>query len=194
MADWKDVAAKVAEILPAAGATFAGPLGGGIGLAIKALANAFGITSAEPKPDQVMTAIAADPQALLKLQLAMVDFQKAEMEEETKRLKMELEDVQSARQRQIEVEKATGKRDVNLYVLAWTIIGGFLGLTGLLLYYSYLGKQIADQTGVLYMLLGTLSTSFGMVVGYFFGSSRGSAEKSIAIERSAAALAAKVKA
>jgi len=45
---------------------------------------------------------------------------------------------------------------------------------------------ITDQTGVLFMLFGTLSTSFGMVVGYFFGSSKGSADKSMELANIAA--------
>lgn len=183
MATWQDVAAKVIDLLPAAGATFAGPVGGGVGLAIKTIASAFGIESADPKPDEVLTAIQADPQAALKLQLAVMDFNKSMAEEETKRLGMELADVQSARQRQVEVEKATGKIEVNLYILAWFIIIGLFVLTGLLLYFSYEGKVIADQTGVLFMLLGTLSTSFGMVVSYFFGSSKGSADKSMLLAK-----------
>ena len=100
--------------------------------------------------------------------------------EETKAF---LADVQSARARQTEHEKATGKTDINLYILAWVLVGGFLGLTSFLIWFAYQGKPIVDQSGVLYMLLGTMSTAFGMVVGYFFGSSKGSADRAAAIDK-----------
>jgi hypothetical protein len=35
------------------------------------------------------------------------------------------------RQREVETAKATGKRDINLYVLAWTVICCFFTLVGL---------------------------------------------------------------
>jgi len=89
-------------------------------------------------------------------------------------MKARLADVQSARTRQVESEKAIGRRDTNLYTLAWCIIVGFFGLMAILLFV----KIPDDSTGVIFMLFGSLSAAFGGVVSYFFGSSKGSADKS----------------
>jgi len=180
--DWKDIVSKITSAAPLVGSLF-GPAGTLVGTGVKLLASALGV---EPTQEAVMQEIASNPEALLKLK----EFEgnnRVELEKlAIQRAGMEYADTADARKRQTDSEKATGKRDVNLYVLAWTIIGGFFGLTGGLLYFSYSGKPIVDQSGVLFMLLGTLSTSFGMVVGYFFGSSKGSADKSMELAQLAA--------
>jgi uncharacterized membrane-anchored protein YitT (DUF2179 family) len=69
--------------------------------------------------------------------------------------------------------KATGKRDYNLYILAWTVVVGFFGLCAALLF-----KAIPDgQNDIVYVLFGGLVTGFSTVLAYFFGSSKGSADK-----------------
>jgi len=176
--DWGKVVSTISGAAPLLGSLF-GPAGTAVGTiasaGIKLVASALGV---EPTQDAIADAIATDPAAALKLKefemTNMLELQKLTIQQ----LGMELTDVQNARQRQVEHEKATGKSDTTLYILAWTIIAGFFSLTLTLLYFSYSGKPITDQTGVLFMLMGTLSTAFGMVVGYFFGSSKGSADKS----------------
>lgn len=176
--EWSSVVSAIGKAAPLIGSLF-GPAGTAVGAlagtGITLAARALGV---EPTQDAVAQAIATDPQAALKLAQFEMEH-KIELEKlDIRRLEIEMADVQSARNRQVEHEKATGSTDYNLYILAWTIIGGFFGLTGMLLYFSYSGKPITDNTGVLFMLLGTLSTAFGMVVGYFFGSSAGSQAKS----------------
>lgn len=164
--DFKDILSKITEIAPLAGSFFGAP-GIAVGTAIKVLGKTFGLGE-DAKPEDIIKAL-GDPDAQLKLIAAQNAYELEVMKES-------LKDVQSARQRQIEHEKATGKSDTNLYILAWTIVLGFFALTGALLYFSYSGKPIVDASGVLFMLLGTLSTAFGMVIGYFFGSSSGAAQ------------------
>ena len=171
--DWKEIAAKVTSAAPLLGSLF-GPAGTLIGTGVKLFASALGV---EPTEEAVLKELTNNPESLLKLK----EFEgnnKVELERlAIQRVSMEYADTADARKRQTDSERATGKRDYNLYVLAWTIIGGYFGLTSMLLYFSYTGKPIQDATGVLFMLFGTLSTAFGMVVGYFFGSSKGSADK-----------------
>ena len=69
------------------------------------------------------------------------------------------------------------KKDIQRYILAWMIIVGFIGLTGYLLHLSDTGKTLADSTGSVFMLLGTIATAFGIVIQYFFGSTKASGEK-----------------
>lgn len=174
MGDWKAVASVVSSLAPTVGATFGGPVGAGVGIAIKALAGAFGITDANPQPDAVKAAMEADPDALLKVRMAEIEFQRIQLEEETKRMGMEIQDLKDARARQIEHEKTIGGTDWNLYALAWLLVIGFFILTGLMYFYP-LPKE---SVGPINQLFGALVAGFSGVIGYFFGSSQGSAVKS----------------
>ena len=177
--DLKDIISKITSAAPLLGSLF-GPGGTLIGTGVKLLSSALGV---EPTEQAVMAELSTNPDALLKLK----EFEgnnKVELEKlAIQRAAMDFADTADARKRQVEHEKSTGKTDTNLYILAWVIIIGFFFLTGMLLYFSYQGKSIVDSTGVLFMLLGTLSTAFGLVVGYFFGSSKGSADKQSIIAR-----------
>lgn len=185
MAEEKSIFQKIGDAIADYAPTLAGVLtatgvGAPIGAAVGAagvLARTFGL-GGDAKPEDVLKAITSDPEIALKARMADQAYSLELRKQEIEELKARLADVQSARGRQIESEKLTGKRDINLYALAWLIVGGFFLLTGGLLYFSYQGKPIVDSSGVLFMLLGTLATGFGMVLQYFFGSSKGSADKS----------------
>lgn len=188
MASWQDVVGQVLEYAPQAGAALGTVVpgvgtvaGGAAGMAIKAIAGLFGIKSPDPTPEEVHAAIAADPEAALKLKKLDYEFamamRQADKEEHVAELNAVKEEMASARSRQIEHEKATGKTDTNLYVLAWVIVGGFLSLVGMLLFFAHQGVNMSDSSGILYMLLGTLAASFGSVIGFFFGTSMSSRNK-----------------
>jgi hypothetical protein len=172
---WKEIGDNIVQYAPTLGAALA-PVTGGvsaiIGTGVAALGKIFGLGS-NPDPDALKQAIATDPQSALKLALADSQFQLDQYRAETDRLSLQLKDTESARSRQVEHEKVTGHADINLYVLAWVIVIGFFALTGLLLFFSFQGKELSDGSGTLFMLLGTMATCFGMVIGYFFGSSTG---------------------
>jgi hypothetical protein len=175
--DWKDTIAKVTSAAPLLGSFF-GPPGTAIGGIVKLVASALGVA---PSEEAIAAEIQQNPEALLKLRelesTHRIELEKLLLEGE----RIRLADVQDARRRQTEGEKSSGKRDINLYALAWLLVLAFFLLTGMLLYFSYSGKSVTDQTGVLFMLLGTLSTAFGGVFQYFFGSSAGSTAKSATI-------------
>ena len=99
-------------------------------------------------------------------------FQAQANEFALKRMEIELQDVKDARKREQEVVRITGGKDYNLYILAWLVVLGFFTLTALLFKYKVEGNE------VVLVLFGALAQGFGMVLAYFFGSSRGSAEKS----------------
>lgn len=164
------------------GTLLGGPLGTAGGALVKLIGNQLGLKSEDTTPDNVMALLQADPAAMMKMrELELnnkLELQKLMLEAE----RIRLADVQSARQRQTESEKATGTRDINMYVLAWMVVAIFFALTGMLLYFSYNGKTVSDSTGVLFMLLGTLSSAFGGVLQYFFGSSKGSADRAKTID------------
>jgi hypothetical protein len=170
--DWKSVAGSIVQFAPTLGGAVGGPVGSAVGLAVSALAKVFGL-GPDATPDQINQAIQQDPEAALKLRMAEMDFELALNKQKLEEQEMFLKDIQSARQREIETTKATGKRDINQYVLAWVIVIGFFGLVSLLIFHE-LPK---DQNGVVFMLFGALAAGFGSVIGYYFGSSKGSAEK-----------------
>ena len=180
---WKTVGDGIVQYAPTLGALLAPATGGisaAVGGGIAILGKIFGL-GPSPNPDALKEAIAADPQAALKLSLAEQQFQLEMYKAETERIDGQLKDVQSARTRQIEHEKVTGEADTNLYVLAWVIIIGFFLLTGILLYFSFQGREVSDGSGTLFMLLGTMATCFGMVIGYFFGSSSGAMQMRVGL-------------
>lgn len=167
----------VTEYAPTIGgllAPFTGGTSAVVGAAVGALGKAFGLGET-PVPDELAKAIATDPQAALKLRLADQDFQLKMKELEIAEYKVQIDSIKNAQERQIEHEKITGKSDTNLYALAWTVVIGFLLLVIFLLYI----KVPEDQSGVIFMLFGSLATGFGQVLQYFFGSSKGSDAKTL---------------
>jgi lipopolysaccharide export LptBFGC system permease protein LptF len=67
----------------------------------------------------------------------------------------------------------TGKKDLNLYILAWTVVGGFFALCAILMEVSL--PEGSSQ--IVYLLFGGLVTGFTQVLGYFFGSYKSSNDK-----------------
>lgn len=167
--DWKSVGSAITKIVPMLGTVIAGPAAGG---AISIVTSALGLDG-DAQPDDVAKAIETDPDATLKLKQAEMDNQVELGKLALQNDSMYLQDRQSARQRQIESEKATGKRDGNLYVLAWTVVTGFFALCIVLMFVNL--PEGSSQ--VVFMLFGSLSTGFGTVLSYFFGSSKSSSDK-----------------
>ena len=171
--DWKDVAGTIGKAAPILGTILGGPAGGAIGGAISLISSALGLTKDETTPDRIAAILQADPNAMLELKKIeeqnRPELARIALEQD----KMYLEDVQDARKRQTESEKATGKRDYNLYVLAWLVVSAFFLLVGLLMKWTLPEGNI----GPVNQLFGAMSTGFGMVLQYFFGSSKGSADK-----------------
>ncbi len=87
--------------------------------------------------------------------------------------KLHVQNTQDARARELEIVKITGKKDYNLYILAWTVVFGFFALC------LYLMSKPLPQGSneVVFMLFGALASGFGVVLQYFFGSSKSSSDK-----------------
>jgi hypothetical protein len=160
--------------------------------AIGALAKAFGLPDTATHDDVLAAVQAADPEMKLKLISAENYFQLAKRDQDIQILKTnndllmsQLKDVQDARGRQTAHESKTGKSDTNLYVLAWVIMGGFFGtILGIIIMKIFAPTINLAGDPLLSLLLGSLSTDAGMVVGYFFGSSLGSQKKDALIYKS----------
>jgi hypothetical protein len=184
--DWKEVAAKISDLAPRVGSAVGGPVGALAGMAVQVLAKALGIPEAEVTPEKVAAAVEQDPDIRLKLMAAENDFTLKMRGLQIDELKADLADIQNARQADVERTKWTGKRDINLYVLAWVIIGGFIGLIVTMLVLQFVYGKVLQNDPLVTLLMGSLSTDAGMVVGYFFGSSMGSKDKDALVLRARA--------
>ncbi len=168
MAKWQEVVATVA---PGLATALGGPLAG---LAVGAIGKVFGLDSATQ--EQVATAISgASPSDLLALKQAEYDFQKhmADLGVDIERISAG--DRDSARQREAVTRDWTPK------ILAFVIMGSFVGMT-----YSVLYGQAKADSALVGTLIGYLSAKAEQVVAYYFGSSSSSEKKNQVIARMAA--------
>ena len=146
--------------------------------AVGALAKSFGLPETATHDDVLSAIQVADPETKVKIIAAENAYQLSVMGLQLQTYQAGLTDVQNARGREVDTTKATGKRDVNMFVLAWVIIGGFFGTIISIIAMKVLAPTVSLAADpMLSLLLGSLSTDAGMVVGYFFGSSRGSDTK-----------------
>jgi len=175
--DWKNIATKIMTFAPALAGALLGPAGSVVTTAaVSILTSALGL-SADATPEQVDALITDSPEIRVEIIKANQAFIIRQEEIALERFKTAVADIQDARGNVTDQVKATGKRDPNLYFLAWLTVIGFFVLAGTLLYFSYQGKPIQDSTGVLFMLFGALVAKFGTVYDFFFGSSSGSQSK-----------------
>lgn len=157
-----DVGKTISKYAPLLGAVVGGAPGGAIGSLV---ATAFG---ADPdKPEDMIDKIKADPQAGLKL----VEIQ-SNCEIELQKLAVQMA--------QVNFDNTKDARDHNVQSKSWmpevvSIISmiGFFGCIFMIAQYH----QEAQDEQVLYMLLGSVSMSFGAVINYWLGSSSSSKEK-----------------
>mgnify|MGYP001608593058 CR=1 FL=1 len=169
MADiWGSIKKTVAKVAPVLGNAILPGVGG---IAGTLLAEVLGV---ENDPEKIEVALQnATPEQLVKIKELEYAHKEKLIGFGVEQDRLYLADVQSARQREVDIVKTTGKKDINQYVLAWTIIVGFFLLCIFLLF-----RQIPQgQSDVIYLLFGGLESSFATVIGYFFGSSKCSAEK-----------------
>ena len=178
---WDNIKELIGTSAPVIGTLLGGPAGGAVGGLI---GKALGV---ENTPEAIEAELRNNPDALIRLkelenskELAILQ---AELEHkridvgsviDNKKLDNEkdqiyLADKQSARSRQTDSEKATGKVDVALYVIACVIVVAFF-VSILALIFITLDKQSGTYE-LLLMLFGALTTKFGTVVDYFFGAS-----------------------
>lgn len=130
----------------------------GSGFIVSGIAKLFGADS--NSEEDIIKKIQADPEAYLKLRAY-------ELEHYSSLLQIALEDKKSARQRETDFVKQTGKRDWILDFLSIFIVLGFFSLIMIVAFTKL------DQTDhdILYLLTGQLSGSFLLIISYYFGSS-----------------------
>lgn len=157
----------IKTVAPWIATALGGPLGG---MAITAAADALGIS--DKTESAIKAALSgATPEQMLALKNADNDFaakmQALGFENLETMTKLENEDRADARHREIETSDLTPK------ILAFVITGGFFGMLLAMLY-----NAIPDANrDILNIMLGALGTTWASVMAYYFGSTKGSAEK-----------------
>lgn len=167
--DWDSIKKLIGTSAPVLGTLIGGPAGAAVGSIVG------GLLGVDSTPEAIERELKGNPEALLKLKKYEMDHKEKLQGMELDELKAYLGDVQSARKRQTDHEDKTGKTDKNLYALAWLTVGGFFGLIGIMMFVD-VPTQNYD---ILYMLLGALTAKTGSVYNYFFGTSKGSADKNV---------------
>lgn len=178
---WDNIKELIGTSAPVIGTLLGGPAGGAVGGLISK------VLCVDNTPEAIELALMNNPDALVKIKELETSKELAilQAELENKRIdvgsaidnrkldnekdQMFLSDKQSARSRQVDSEKATGKVDVALYAIAGVIVVAFF-VSILALIFITLDKQSGTYE-LLLMLFGALTTKFGTVVDYFFGAS-----------------------
>jgi hypothetical protein len=176
---WKKLGGVVGDSAPILGTILGGPLGGAAGGLVKIIASQFGLTGSDAEdPEKLLKAIQADPEAALKLKKFELDHNVELTKLAIESDRMYLADRASAREREVGVTQATGRKNNELYVLAGINVIGFFGALIVLI---TMGAELNLGEGAwtaLSMLLGALVATYKDIIGYFYGSSKGSSDKS----------------
>jgi hypothetical protein len=168
MSNFSDKAkAIIASLAPTIGTALGGPFGA---LAGTALATALG--GGDDKATETAI-LSGNPELLAKIKIAEQDFQLKLKELGIDEEKLEYSDTDSARKREMTVQDWTPR------LLAFLIVGLYIGVQWFLLSHSI--NQ--DMREIAMRSLGTLDASLGLVLGYYFGSSRSSAQKTALLDK-----------
>lgn len=180
---WGGIKKLLAGIAPVLGNAILPGVGGVAGAL---LASVLGVNPDDPAA--LNTALVnATPDQIIKIKELAAAHEEKLIELGVEHDRMYILDKQSARAREIAIVQATGKTDKNLYVLAWVIMFGFFGTIIGIIVLQILAPVVKVDSPTLSLLLGSLSTDAGMVVGYFFGSSKSSQDKTSLLAQSAPA-------
>jgi hypothetical protein len=123
--------------------------------------------------DAALAAIQADPGKVLEFQQAM-SAQQADLE------KAYLADMNSARERDVEIRKLTGGHNFRADILAFLAIAGLVSCVWFIARDTALPERAVNA---IMFVAGQLANAVMMVYAFEFGSSRGSKEKDAAIAK-----------
>lgn len=171
--DWKNL---VLDMAPALGTALLGPAGG---IATKFLADKL-----LGKPGASESEIAAavkdmTPEMQIQLKQLELDFKKhaADVGLDLERLQLQQDQVAAADRadaRAMQVEMRSWVPPT----LAMLVTAGFFGILGVMLFYGL--QQSSSQP--LLIMLGSLGTAWTTIMAFYFGSSKGSADKTAILQ------------
>lgn len=172
--DWKAVGKTVATAAPILGSVLGGPVGMIAGAAGSLLASVLGV---EADPEAVNKAL-MDPASFVKLREIEAGERARLLEWQAEQLRADLENVKSARDREVKLAQAGSAAAWATTAVAVIVTAGFFAMLWLVL----TGEQKTMGEAAI-LLLGTLAAGFGGVVNYYLGSSLGSQQKTSIIAK-----------
>ncbi len=120
-------------------------------------------------------------EAQLELQKVINSHLEVMEQEATKQLEIQQKEMESARNREIQIAVADKAPLINKIVtpiLALSVVA----LT-FILFYILMFKQVGNEKDIIIYVLGVLSAVCTQVISYYFGSSQGSAQKQSQIDK-----------
>lgn len=151
-------------IAPTVATALGGPLAG---IAVSALGSALGMSDAtKDKITEALQSGQLSSEHIAAIKQAEMQLKAHEQELGFKFAELEIRDRDSARQREMAVKDGTNK------ILAYTVVGSFIAMVGAtLMGYAKIDSVLAGT------LVGYLSAKAEQVLAYYFGSTKGSADK-----------------
>ena len=128
--------------------------------------------------EKVLDKVLPDPEAKAKAQATLMEMaQKGQLAE----LEAHVKEMDSARKREIEIATSEFAPTINKIVTPILALGT-VGLTFLLFGIIVFADVKPEAKDIIIYVLGALTSAVTMVLGYYFGSSQGSKEKSLQID------------
>jgi len=128
--------------------------------------------------EKVLDKVLPDPEAKAKAQATLMEMaQKGQLAE----LEAHVKEMDSARKREIEIATSEFAPTINKIVTPILALGT-VGLTFLLFGIIVFAEVKPEAKDIIIYVLGALTSAVTMVLGYYFGSSAGSKEKSLQLD------------
>lgn len=172
---------ELKSIVPLIGAVLGGPTELAAG-AISLVNNTLGI-SRDSSLDDIVKEIQTNQEATIKLKELENNYQQYFISVRLQMDQAEYADRASARSREVDIAKATGKMDWYLPALGGFVVLAFTTFLCILIFSPIykVGDQeqqsASNKQNLVNILVGTLAAGFSNVLGYYFGSSAGSRNK-----------------
>lgn len=171
--NFKGIADIVGKGAPLVGSLLLGNAGGKVGSMI---ASALGVENDHSK---IMEKLKIDPDSLLKIKQIETTHKEELQRLQFEEMKVITTDISNARSRELEMAKM-GKTEWHMPALSWFVSAGYIGLVFTLIFVPI----PQDTSGAIMMLFGSLSTAWGVIISYYYGSSHGHAKKDEVIANS----------
>jgi len=128
--------------------------------------------------EKVLDKVLPNPEAKAEAQAKLMEMAQ---QGQLAQLEAQVKDMQSARDREVQIATSASAPTLNKIVTPLLALGT-VGLTFILFGVIIFVDVDADSKDILIYVLGALTSAVTMVLGYYFGSSAGSKEKSAQLD------------